>query len=61
VRDVRNEVRQLIGQTKMPGDVARRLEYELIQDASGDGEPVSAGEAVDRKPRRRVSRSTRAR
>jgi hypothetical protein len=61
VRDVRNEVRRVVGQAKVPGDVARRLEYELIQDASADGEPVNAGEAVDRKARRRVSRPTRAR
>ena len=61
VREVRNELRRVTGQAKVPGDVARRLEYELIQAASGDGEPINAGEAVDRKPRRRVSRPTRAR
>lgn len=61
VREVRAEVRRLTGHGKIPGDVARRVEYELIQDAAGDGEPVNAGEAVDRKLRRRVSRPTRAR
>lgn len=61
VREVRNEVRRVTAQSKLPGEVARRLEYELIQDASADGEPVNAGEAVDRKLRRRVSRPTRAR
>lgn len=61
VREVRAEVRRLTGRGKIPGDIARRVEYELIQDAAGDGEPVNAGEAVDRKLRRRVSRPTRAR
>ena len=61
VREARSEVRRLISGTKIPGDIARRLEYELVQDAAVDGAPVSVGEAVDRKPRRRLSRPTRAR
>jgi hypothetical protein len=61
VREARNEVRRLISGTRVPGDIARRLEYELIQDAAVDGAPVTVGEAVDRKPRRRLSRPTRAR
>jgi hypothetical protein len=61
VREVRNEVRRLTGGTRIPGDIARRLEYELIQDASGEGEPQTVGEATDRRARRRLSRPTRAR
>jgi hypothetical protein len=61
VREVRNEVRRVTGQSRVPGDIARRLEYGLLEDASADGQPVNAGEAVDRKLRRRVSRPTRAR
>lgn len=61
VREVRNEVRRLTSGPKVPGEIARRLEYELVQDASVDGEPVTVGEAVDRRLRRRLSRPTRAR
>jgi hypothetical protein len=61
VRDARNEVRRLTTGTKVPGDIARRLEYELVLEAAVDGEPVTVGEAVDRRLRRRLSRPTRAR
>jgi hypothetical protein len=61
VREARNEVRRLTTGTRVPSEIARRLEYELVQDAAGEGEPVTVGEATDRRSRRRLSRPTRAR
>jgi hypothetical protein len=58
-RDSRNEVRRLTTVQKMPGDLARRVELKLLEEARSDGEPVAAGDAVDRKPRKR--RPVRAR
>lgn len=52
-RDCRGELKALLGSNKAPGDAMRRLEVQLIQEAAIEGEPVSAGEAIDRPAAKR--------
>ncbi|HEY3110174.1 MAG TPA: hypothetical protein VGL23_15535, partial [Chloroflexota bacterium] len=56
-RDAREAVRRLATGPKLPGEVARRLEAALLEDASPSGEPVAATAVVERKVRRRPSRA----
>ena len=56
-RDTRETVRRLASGPKLPGDVGRRLEATLLEDASPAGEPVAATAGVDRKVRRRPTRA----
>jgi hypothetical protein len=52
-RDARAEIKRLTSGPKLPGDLARQLETLLIAESKPFGEPVNAGEAIDRKVRRR--------
>jgi hypothetical protein len=56
-RDLREAVRRVASGPKLLGDVARKLETTLLEDASPEGEPVSATASVDRKLRRRPTRA----
>lgn len=60
-RESRAEVKRLSSGGKMPGDLGRRLEALLIEEAKPYGEPVQAGEAVDKKARVRRRKPVRAR
>lgn len=61
VRDARAEVRRVTSGTRVPSDVQRRIEALLLDEARVDGEPVNAGDAAERRTKRRVSRTSRAR
>ena len=60
-RDTRPEVRKLASGPRLPNDVARRVETLLLDESRPFGEPVNAGEAVDRKPPRRRRKAAGAR
>lgn len=60
-RDARAEVKRLTGGGKLPGDLARRLESLLLEESRPYGEPVQAGEAVDKNVRTRRRKPARAR
>lgn len=60
-RDSRAEVRRLTSGGKLPGDLGRRLDALLLEEAKPYGEPVQAGEAVDKKVRARRRKPARAR
>lgn len=60
-RDARIEVKRLTsGASKVPTELARKLESIVLRDASPEGEPVSATAAIERERRTR-RRPTRAR
>jgi Nuclease-related domain len=56
-RDAREAVRRVAGGPRLVGDVARKVEAALLEDARPAGEPVTAAAAVERKARRRASRA----
>jgi hypothetical protein len=60
-RDARAEVKRLTAGGKLAGDMGRRLEALLLEEARPYGEPVQAGEAIDKRARVRRRKPARAR
>jgi hypothetical protein len=52
-RDARTEVKRLTSGPRLAPDLARRTEALLMEESRPYGEPVNAGEAVDKRVRRR--------
>lgn len=56
-RNARDEVRKISSGPRVAGDVQRKLELLLLEEARPEGEPISANAAVDRRPRRKITRA----
>jgi hypothetical protein len=60
-RDARNEVKRLTSGPRLAPDLARRVEALLSEESRPYGEPVHAGDAVDKRARVRRRKPAKAR